>query len=462
MNALELTINGLKVDASGIDPNTTLLNFVRSRGLTGSKEGCAEGECGACAVALLRPDVNGGSRYEAVNACLCLVAGLAGAEVLTVEGIGSSESLHPAQLALMQGGSQCGYCTPGFAVSLFCEYHRPERDGQVNLEALCGNLCRCTGYRPIAEGALALGLPEVSAVTARLEQPAPPITALEYEGNGRRLTRPPSLPDLFETLEAYPNAKLIAGGTDVLCEVNIRHTRYEHLVSLEGISALQRLEWTDDALEIGAGVSISKLEMVLGDRVPLLAELFPLYASRLIRNRATLGGNLGTASPIGDSLPVLLALGASVKLESARGERTLPLEAFFTGFRKTALEAGEIVTTIVIPTPKATHQRFFKIAKRGRDDISTVSVAIALEVSGGVIAGAKLGLGGVAATPARAFKTEAFLIGKRLEQRVMRDAGAILESEFTPLSDHRGSAAYRSAMLGQTLERFISELEVMA
>ena len=286
------------------------------------------------------------------------------------------------------------------------------------------------------------------------------MLALEYAGNGRRLTRPSSLAELLKTLEAYPNAKLIAGGTDVLCEVNIRHARYDHLVSLEGIPALQRLEWTDDVLEIGAGVSISTLEAVLGDRIPLLAELFPLYASRLIRNRATLGGNLGTASPIGDSSPVLLVLGASVKLESARGQRTLPLEAFFTGFRKTALEAGEIVTAVVIPTPRATHQRFYKIAKRGRDDISTVSVAIALEVSGGVINGAKLGLGGVAATPARAFKTEAFLIGKRLEQRVMRDAGQILETEFTPLSDHRGSAAYRSAMLGQTLERFISELVV--
>ena len=461
MNTLELTINGSTVDASGIDPNTTLLNFVRSRGLTGSKEGCAEGECGACAVALLRPDVNG-SRYEAVNACLCLVASLSGAEVLTIEGIGSSERPHPAQLALMQGGSQCGYCTPGFAVSLFCEYHRPERTSAINLEALCGNLCRCTGYRPIAEGALALGLPTASAFTARLEQPAPPMLGLEYAGNGRRLTRPSSLSDLFATLEADKDAKLIAGGTDVLCEVNIRHARYEHLVSIDAIPELQRLLWTDHALEIGAAVSISKLEATLGDHIPLLAELFPLYASRLIRNRATLGGNLVTASPIGDSSPVLLALGASVKLESAQGERTVPLEAFFTGFRKTALSAGEIVTAIVIPTPRATHQRFFKIAKRGRDDISTVSVAIALEVNGKLIEGAKLGLGGVAATPARALKTEAFLIGKRLEHRVMRDAGAILESEFTPLSDHRGSAAYRSAMLSQTLERFITELEVTA
>ena len=459
MNALELTINGLTVDASGIDPNTTLLNFVRSRGLTGSKEGCAEGECGACAVALLRPDANGGSRYEAVNACLCLVASLSGGELLTVEGIGSSESPHPAQVALMQGGSQCGYCTPGFAVSLFCEYHRPDRADAINLEALCGNLCRCTGYRPIAEGALALGLPLGSAFTARLEQPAPPMLAFEYASDGRRLTRPSSLAELFATLEADETVKLIAGGTDVLCEVNIRHARYEHLVALEGIPELQRLLWTDHALEIGAAVSISKLEAALGDHLPLLAELFPLYASRLIRNRATLGGNLVTASPIGDSSPVLLALGASVRLESARGERRLPLEDFFTGFRKTALGTGEIVTAIIIPTPTATHQRFYKIAKRGRDDISTVSVAIALEVKDDLIVQAKLGLGGVAATPARAFKTEAFLRGKPLGDSVMRAAGAILESEFTPLSDHRGSAAYRSAMLGHTLERFISDLE---
>ena len=190
--------------------------------------------------------------------------------------------------------------------------------------------------------------------------------------------------------------------------------------------------------------------------------MFPLYASRLIRNRATLGGNLVTASPIGDSSPVLLALGAAVRLESARGARVLPLEEFFTAFRKTALEPGEIVSTIIIPKTTATHQRFYKIAKRGRDDISTVSVAIALTVEDDVIVSAKLGLGGVAAIPKRAFKTEAFLQGKAYERSVLREAGAILQTEFTPLSDHRGSAAYRSAMLGTTLERCMTDLAVSA
>jgi xanthine dehydrogenase small subunit len=460
VNSLEFKLNGETVRVTDADPNTTLLNFVRTRGLTGSKEGCAEGECGACAVALVKP-FGGGSRYEAVNSCLCPLPAMHGQEILTVEGIGSPRDLHPAQAALTQGGSQCGYCTPGFAVSLFCAYHDPRRDGAINLEELCGNLCRCTGYRPIRDAALGLGAPQSSAFTARLEQPTPDLTSLEYHPSNlsRRFSRPSSLPELLSILEADEHAKLVAGGTDVVVDINLRGQRHLHLVSLEGLPELQTLRWTDEFLEIGAGLSITNLEDALGERVPLLYELFPLYASRLIRNRATLGGNLVTASPIGDSSPVLLALGAHVKLVSARGERVVPLADFFPSFRKTILEQGEIVQTILLPRPFPTHTRFYKIAKRGRDDISTVAVAIALEIHDSIIHSVRLGLGGVAATPARAPQTEAFLTGKPLEASVMRDAGRILETEFTPLSDHRGSAAYRSAMLRNTLERFWTEFE---
>ena len=340
LTPLEFTLNGSPISVHDADPNTTLLNFVRSKGLTGSKEGCAEGECGACAVALVREDSSGQTRYEAVNACLCLLPSLHGQEVWTVEGIGTVAAMHPAQEALTHGGSQCGYCTPGFSVSLFCAYHDPkrgERGGAVDLEALCGNLCRCTGYRPIRDAALSLGAPEASAFQTRLEQPAPELISLEYETLGRRYERPGELRELFTILKSNPDAKLIAGGTDVVVEITMRHKRFERLVSLEALPELQTLRWSDEFFEIGAGVTISRLEEGLGERVPLLAELFPLYASRLIRNRATLGGNLVTASPIGDSSPVLLALGAQVKLASATGERVIPLAEFFTGFRQTAL-----------------------------------------------------------------------------------------------------------------------------
>jgi xanthine dehydrogenase small subunit len=462
LNALEFTLNGQRVSVAGVDPNTTLLNFVRARGLTGSKEGCAEGECGACAVAVLRADDHGSSRFEAINACLCPLPSVHGREVWTVEGIGSGDALHAAQEALTHGGSQCGYCTPGFVVSLFCAQHDPARGERINPEELCGNLCRCTGYRPIRDAALNLEAPAPSAFTGRLERTTPTLEPLEYNALERRYSRPSSLPELFAILEQHPNAKLIAGGTDVAVDISLRHARYPHLVALEGMGELQTLNWTDEFLEVGAAVTLSTLERSLGNRVPLLAELFPLYASRLIRNRATLGGNLGTASPIGDSSPVLLALGAQVKIASSHGERVLPISEFFTGFRKNALEPGEVIVSILIPRPFASHSRFFKIAKRGRDDISTVAVAVALEVQGGVVVDARLGLGGVAATPARALKTEAFLIGKPLEPNTMRDAGRVLESEFKPLSDHRGSAAYRSAVLRHALERFHSELEVVA
>jgi xanthine dehydrogenase small subunit len=461
VNTLEFKLNGASVRVRAVDPHETLLNFVRARGLTGSKEGCAEGECGACAVAVLGTDAQGRSRFEAVNACLCPLPAVHGREVWTVEGIGTPDALHPAQAALTAGGSQCGYCTPGFVTSLFCAYHDPARQGAVDVEDLCGNLCRCTGYRPIKDAALSLNEPIPDEFTARLEQPTPPLEGLEYNALEHRYSRPTSLSALFDLLESDPNATLIAGGTDLTVGMNLRHQRYTHLVALEALPELQGVTWFEDHLEIGAGMTITNLEALLGERVPLLAELFPLYASRLIRNRATLGGNLVTASPIGDSSPVLLALNASVKLVSRRGERQLPLEAFFTGFRRTALESGEIVQSILVPLPLGTHQRFFKIAKRGRDDISTVAVAVHLEVQDDSILWARLGLGGVAATPARAPQTEAYLMGKRLEPRVLREAGRVLEREFTPLSDHRGSAAYRSAMLRYALERFHAELEVL-
>lgn len=451
---IQFTLNGQLVDADGFDPHTTLLEWLRHRGLTGSKEGCAEGECGACAVAMVGQTAQGQARYQAVNSCLTLLASCHQQEIITVEGIGTPRQLHPVQLAMLAGGSQCGYCTPGFVVSMFAEYYRPGRQ-TFDLEALGGNLCRCTGYRPIRQAALELGSAPADPFQQRLDQPAPTLSSLHHSHGQRQFLRPTSLQQLFDLLHQHPAARLIAGGTDLVVEANLRHTRWPILISLEALPDLHSLELTDQAVEIGAAVPLIYLEERLPHWLPIFGELLPLYASRLLRTRATLGGNLVTASPIGDSAPVLLALNAQLRLISAGGQRLLPLSSFFTGFRQTALQPGEIIQSILIPRPAPRYQRFYKVAKRGRDDISTVALAVGLHTDEqGVVTQAHLGLGGVAATPSRALQTEAFLSGQTLSASLLTEAASLLASEFQPISDHRGSADYRRAMLAGLLQKF--------
>jgi xanthine dehydrogenase small subunit len=451
---IQFTLNGKKVDADRFDPHTTLLEWLRNQGLTGSKEGCAEGECGACAVAMVGYTAQGQTHYQAVNSCLTLLASCHQQEIVTVEGIGTPQQLHPVQQAMLAGGSQCGYCTPGFVVSMFAEYYRPGRQ-TFDLEALGGNLCRCTGYRPIRQAALELGSASSDIFQQRLDQPAPALSDLHHSHGSRQFLRPTSLSQLFDLLEEYPAARLIAGGTDLVVEANLRHTRWPTLISLEALPELQSLQLTDQTVEIGASVPLVHLEERLPLWLPIFGELLPLYASRLLRTRATLGGNLATASPIGDSAPVLLALDAQLRLGGAQGQRQLPLSSFFTGFRQTALQPGEVIQSVLIPRPAPRYQRYYKVAKRGRDDISTVALAIGLHTdSGGSITQARLGLGGVAATPSRAPQTEAFLTGQPLTSRLLNEAALILANEFQPISDHRGSADYRRAMLSGLLQRF--------
>ncbi len=459
MGEISFKLNGQMVWVSGVDPHTTALSWLRQQGWIGSKEGCAEGECGACALLLLRPEGQG-ARLEAVNGCLLLLPSLAGQEVWTVEGLAQEEKLHPAQEAMLQGGSQCGYCTPGFVVSMAAEYYRKGRQ-DFDLEALSGNLCRCTGYRPIRDAALTLGQPTLDDPLAqRLEAPVEAAKALEYSPkteSSPRFYRPLSLPELYRILAEHPAAKLVAGGTDWVVEVNQRFARAEVQVDISQVPELQTLFWGQDYVEIGAGVTLSELEHWLEGRIPLLDQWFPLFASRLIRNRATLGGNLGTASPIGDGPPVLLALGAEVVLARAAGERVLPLERFFTGYRQTALEPGEVIRAVRIPLPLAPQARFYKVSKRRMDDISTVAAALALRLEGNRVQSIRIGLGGVAPSPVRASQTEAFLEGKPWDERTVRAAGEVIRSEFKPIDDHRGSAAYRSAMLASLLHKFYAE-----
>ncbi|MFJ5914640.1 xanthine dehydrogenase small subunit [Streptomyces ardesiacus] len=489
MTAARITVNGKEAPIAPAAPHTTVLDFLRERGLTGTKEGCAEGECGACSVLVARPGVNKPTDWVPVNACLVPVAALDGQEVVTSEGLATVEApgtapvLHPVQEEMaVRGGSQCGYCTPGFVCSMAGEYYRPDRCAAADcgagagagegaeagdaehgpngfdLHALSGNLCRCTGYRPIRDAAFAVGAPADEDPLARRRDQAPPApVATDYRQDDRAFVRRNTLAETLRLLREQPDAVVVAGSTDWGVEVNIRSRRADCVVAVDRLPELRDLRVESDHIEIGAALTLTEIERRLDGTVPLLAELFPQFASRLIRNGATLGGNLGTGSPIGDSPPVLLALEASLVLADADGERVVPLAEYFTGYRQSVRRPGELIRAVRLPLPLSPVTAFHKIAKRRFDDISSVAVAFALDVEGGTVRKARIGLGGVAATPVRALATEAALEGRPWTAETAGAAAEVLRGEGTPMSDHRASAGYRSAMLGQSLLKLYAQ-----
>ncbi|WP_432936191.1 xanthine dehydrogenase small subunit [Kribbella sp. CA-253562] len=462
-----IKVNGQDLPLGGASVHTTALDWLRDRGLTGAKEGCAEGECGACSVLVARPGIDSPTEWTAINACLVPVAALDGQEIVTSEGLGTSSDLHPVQRELaVRGGSQCGFCTPGFVCSMAAEYYRPTRTPSpeedcehgpngFDLHALSGNLCRCTGYRPIRDAAYALGDPDGDdTFAARRSSPPPPPAPTRLVVDGAEFVRPERLDGVLELIAECPEAKVVAGSTDAGVEVNLRGDRPPLVVAVDRLSELREFSVDDEQVRIGAALTLTEIERLLAGRVPLLEQLFPQFASRLIRNGATIGGNLGTGSPIGDTPPALLALDASLVLTSRRGERTVALADYFTGYRETLKAPDELIRAVLVPLPLAPLTAFHKIAKRRFDDISSVAVGYALDVVDGVVREARIGLGGVAATPIRAHATEQALAGRPWTERTVREAAAVMATEGTPLDDHRASASYRSAMLGQSLLRF--------
>lgn len=455
--------------------HVNLLDWLRSIGLTGAKEGCAEGECGACAVMVAQPDGQDSSRWTSINSCLPPALAFDGQEVVTAEGLGTAPSplaqqeLHPVQREMVdRAGSQCGYCTPGFVCSMAAEYYRPERCAHsddtspeesvgpngFDLHALSGNLCRCTGYRPIRDSAYALGSPTNNdPLRQRLHSAAPAAAATVVATDHSAFRRPATFEELLSRCAEHPDAVLLAGATDLGVETNIRHARPSLVLAVDHLRALRTLETTAEYVEIGAALTLSDIERRLDGEIPLLAELFPQFASRLIRNSATLGGNLGTASPIGDAAPALLALNASLVLASTDGERTVPLSEYFTGYRQSVRASAELIRAVRVPLPLARTTAFYKISKRRFDDISAVAVAVAMNLDDGVIADVCIGLGGVAATSIRATTTELALTGRAWNAETVAEAAAIMGSEGTPMDDHRASSDYRAAMLEQSLLR---------
>jgi xanthine dehydrogenase molybdopterin binding subunit/xanthine dehydrogenase small subunit len=463
-DTLEFTLNGAPVRVAGVSTNVSLLSYLRDHGHTGSKEGCAEGDCGACTVAIVERAADGRATYRAINSCIALLPMVAGREVVTVEGVGSREALHPVQAAMVNHyGSQCGYCTPGFIVSMFEGYYRDDlrEPWQVN-DQLCGNLCRCTGYRPIrdafTEAQRARAERPDDLFQLRLRRDVGALPPLAYAAPAGTFHRPTTLTELLALRQSMPGAELICGATEIGVYINKLGRRFPALIATDGVPELTRITKTDTTLVVGGAASLTALEESLGGEFPSLAKMLRVFASRPIRNRASLAGNLVTASPIGDMAPVLLSLGAAVGVVGPRGARTVPLEAFFTGYRKTVLAPDELVLEVLIPRPRAGERRrvdSYKVSKRRELDISIVAAAFAVTLDArDVVTDARLAYGGVAPTPVRAAKTEALLVGKPWDETTLQAARATLAGEFSPIEDVRSGVTFRRDLVVSLFEKF--------
>lgn len=462
-NHLTLIVNGETVQIRDLSPTLTLLEYLRQTGRMGTKEGCGDGDCGACTVAVIGIGSDGKPHYQAVNSCLIPLGAMAGREIITVEGIAQGE-LHPVQTAMIQtGGSQCGYCTPGFIMSLFAAYY----DGQVDDSAVEGNLCRCTGYLAIRRAAkLVTQAQPCDRFSEKLAQSFPVLNSLNYQGSEHHFYRPSTLAEVLSLLQQFPQATLVAGATDLGIEMSHHRQVFPVMISLEAVPELKFIKIEPESVEIGAAVPLSDLEDQVRGIFPSLDEMLHWFAARQVKNRATLGGNIGTASPIGDLGPVLLSLEAKLRVAGIKGERVIALSEFFKGYRQTDLQPGEVIVSVLIPRSlvAGATRRFsqsYKVGKRGTDDISIVAAAFTIDLTENhQIVQARLAYGGVAATPARALSVEAMLAGKPWNLETIQQAKTALQTAFTPLTDLRGSAEYRRKLVANLFEKFFIEMGV--
>ena len=461
-------LRGVVRAVSGLDPTMTVLEYLRGvEGRLGTKEGCAEGDCGACTVALGTPE-DGAIRYRAVNACIMPVAMIHGCELVTADDLKApGGALHPVQRAMVaEHGSQCGFCTPGFVMSLFALHHggRAAHEQDVR-DALAGNLCRCTGYGPIIRAGLSVATGQADdAFAGRAKATFGTLTEIRAAGDaiieqaGRRALVPVSLASLLDLLGAHPDAWLIAGATDAGLWLTKRLERPGTVIFLGRVSELSRIAHSDAHTDIGAAVSFSDAATAITDDYPEAAEVIRRLGSVQVRNLGTVGGNIANGSPIGDSPPPLIAAGARLLLEGKDGTREMALEDFFIAYGKQDLRSGEIVRAIRLPRrPPGSLFRAYKISKRFDQDITAVTAAYRLRMAGGVIVEPRVCYGGMAATPKRAGACEAALNGKPWNEDTVQAAMAALDTDYAPISDHRASAGYRRTVAKNLLRRAFLE-----
>ena len=475
---------GEVVEVDGAAPTRTVLDWLREDArCTGTKEGCNEGDCGACTVVIgeLAPagaasdDIVSGLRLRSANACIQFLPTLDGKALFTVEDLQAADgALHPVQQAMVAcHGSQCGFCTPGFVMSLWATYQhhgargtRPSR--QQIADELSGNLCRCTGYRPIvAAGERMFDLPaaplDVAPVVAALTSLRGDAPLRSVGANGAELAAPRTLADFAATLAAHPDARVLAGSTDIGLWVNKMFRDLPRLVYVGAVDELKRIDERDGVLSIGAAASLEDAWRALVARWPTLAEVWLRFAGVPLRHTGTMGGNVANGSPIGDSAPVLMALDASLLLRQGEATRRVRLADFYTGYMKNLLAPGEFVQAIEVPTASPARVRAYKISKRFDCDISAVCAGLAVELEeGGAVRAARLAFGGMAATVQRAARAEAALVGQAWDEAAVSAAQAALASDFVPLTDMRASAAYRLQVAQHLHRRFWLETRANA
>ncbi|MDE1151665.1 MAG: xanthine dehydrogenase small subunit [Micavibrio sp.] len=462
-DSIRFILNGQLHDVTGLPPSMTLLQYLRTAvHLTGTKEGCAEGDCGACTVAIGRLD-GGKVAYKSINACIAFLPTLDGREVVTVERLSAAAGqLTPVQDAMVKcHASQCGFCTPGFvmALSTLVNNTADANDADIH-DAIAGNLCRCTGYRPILDAARIANKAEDRALPSNAKMLAgiQRKTMLTYQTPEGKFYSPRSIEDLTSVLSIYPDATLLAGGTDVGLWVTKMHMDIPVFVYTGNIEALRHIRTGNGGLEIGAAVTYQDAFSALSKYDSSMEDMLSRFSSLHIRNAGTIGGNIANGSPIGDGPPPLIALGAKVVLRSKAGERVLELEDYFIAYRKQNRKPGEFVEKIIVPAkPDSVQFRVYKVSKRFDQDISAVCAAFALNIVDGVVQDARIAFGGMAGTPKRADKTEAALKGRPWNGDTLAQAQAQLAADYQPMTDVRASAEYRANIARNLLQRFFIE-----
>ena len=465
MDSIRFILDGSLVEIDRVDPSRSLLQYLREdRLLVGSKEGCAEGDCGACTVVVAELDGDE-LRCRAVNACIQFLPTLDGKALFTVESLKSAEgSLHPVQQSMVDyHGSQCGFCTPGFVMSMFALYQTDSNPARETIDdALSGNLCRCTGYRPIIEACRHMQdydevqLPRQSVIEQLRGLKRDAGLAMTYPG--RDYFAPVSIDELADYYLNNEQARILAGGTDVGLWVTKQLRELPGIIYIGNVAELQRIDETAAGLQIGAAVSLDDAFKSIAGAYPEFAEMFRRFASLPVRNAGTLVGNLANGSPIGDSMPALIAIGARVKLRQGNNTRELALEDLYLDYMKNALQAGEFIESVLIPArDEKLILRCYKLSKRYDQDISAICAAFALRLDKGSIAEVCIAFGGMAAIPKRAALTEKSLLRNSWDEAALATASQALAQDYSPLSDMRASADYRRRAAANLLRRFFLE-----